>query len=141
MQGDVQIVLPLDNISYMIYNESVEYKIRYYKRFDANEVPVRTYIKALNKNERAKIFKYIEYLRKNKGCLDEPYSRHIRGKIRELRVDFAKNKHRIFYFTFISKNIILLHAFLKKTAKTPECEIKKAENNYKQILINQNAYE
>lgn len=76
-----------------------------------------------------------------KGCLDEPYSRHIRGKIRELRVDFAKNRHRIFYFTFVDKNIILLHAFLKKTAKSPEGEIKKAEDNYKQILINQNVYE
>ncbi len=124
----------------MIYDKS-GYKIKYYKDFDTNKVPVRVYIKALNKNERAKIFKYIEYLRQNNGYLNEPYSRHIQGKIRELRVDFAKNRHRIFYFTFVGKNIVLLHAFLKKTTKTPEGEIKKAENNYKQILINQNAYE
>ena len=65
-------------------------------------------------------------MRVNKGYLDEPYSKHIKGKIRELRVDFSKNKHRIFYFTFIKKNIILLHAFSKKTPKTPISEIKKA---------------
>ena len=127
----------------MIYNKSEDgdYKIVYFKRFDTEEIPVRVYIGNLEKKERAKILKYIEFLRQNKGCLDEPYSRHIRGKIRELRVDFAKNRHRIFYFTFIGKNIILLHAFLKKTAKTPEAEIEKAEVNYKQVLINQNAYE
>ena len=127
----------------MIYNESEvgDYKIVYFKRFDTEETPVRVHIGNLEKKERAKILKYIEFLRQNKGCLDEPYSRHIRGKIRELRVDFAKNRHRIFYFTFIGKNIILMHAKLKKTAKTPEAEIEKAEVNYKQVLINQNAYE
>ncbi len=124
----------------MIYNED-EYKIKYYKNFNTNETPVWAYIESLSNKEQAKVFKYIEHLRQNEGCLDEPYSRHIRGKIRELRVDFAKNRHRIFYFIFIGKNIVMLHAFLKKTAKTPENEIKKAENNYKQVLINQNAYE
>ncbi len=124
----------------MIYNES-EYKVVYFKKFDTDEVPVKTYIKNLHRKERAKIRKYIEYLRQSNGYLDEPYSRHIRGKIRELRVDFAKNRHRIFYFTFVGKNIILLHAFLKKTVKTPETEIEKAEVNYNQVIINKKSYE
>ncbi|MBI2099366.1 type II toxin-antitoxin system RelE/ParE family toxin [Candidatus Uhrbacteria bacterium] len=124
----------------MIYDED-EYKIIYFKRLDTKEIPVWAYIESLNKKEQAKVFKYVEHLRQNEGCLDEPYSRHIRGKIRELRVDFAKNRHRIFYFIFIGKNIIMLHAFLKKTAKTPEPEIKKAETNYQQVLINKNTYE
>ncbi len=71
--------------------------------------------------------KYIEFLRIQKGYLEEPYSRHIKGKIRELRVDFGRNKHRIFYFVFVNKTIVLLHAFLKKTAKTPISEIKKVK--------------
>lgn len=136
----MQIISPLDSISYMIYDED-EYEVVYYKDFKTSKVSVWEYIEAMNKNEQAKIFKYIEYLRQSKGYLNEPYSRHIRGKIRELRVDFAKNRHRIFYFTFVGKNIILLHAFLKKTPKTPEKEIQQAENNYKQVLINQSNYE
>ena len=85
--------------------------------------------------------KYIEYLKLHEGFLDEPYSKQIKGKIRELRVDFSKNRHRIFYFTFINKNIILLHAFLKKTPKTPLGEIKKAEQNYNDVINNPKIYE
>lgn len=122
----------------MIYNE---YKTKFYKNSKTGRDPVLEYINKLQEKERTKIFKYIEFLRENEGILDEPYSRHIKGKIRELRVDFSKNKHRIFYFAFIGKKIILLHAFLKKTKKTPVSEIKKAEENYRDVLNNKKIYE
>ena len=125
----------------MIYNEDIEYKVKFYKNIKTNKSLVLEYIEKLRDKEQSKIFKYIEVLRINKGYLDEPYSKHIKGKIRELRVDFSKNHHRIFYFTFINKKIILLHAFLKKTKKTPNQEIKKAINNYQDFLINQNKYD
>jgi len=86
--------------------------------------PVREYIDALNLKEKAKVLKYIDFLRQNDGKLDEPYSRHIEGKIRELRVDFHRNRHRIFYFTFIGRKI---------TAKTPIREINQAKKNYLNI--------
>ena len=38
--------------------------------------------------------------------------------------------------TFVKKNIVLLHAFLKKTQKTPKKEIKKAEDNYLDVINN-----
>ncbi len=118
----------------MIYNEDTEYKVKFYKNIETNKSLVLEYIEKLSDKEQSKIFKYIEVLRANKGYLDEPYSKHIKGKIRELRVDFGKNRHRIFYFTFIERNIIFLHAFLKKTPKTPIFEIKKAEESYRNIL-------
>lgn len=70
-----------------------------------------------------------------------PYDKHIRDKIRELRVDFGKNRHRIFFFTFVGKTIILLHAFLKHTDKTPEAEITKALTNYYKALRSSKSYE
>ncbi len=123
----------------MIYN-NIEYKVSFYKD-KKGKSSVLEYIYKLPKKERSKIHKYIELLRVNKGILDEPYSKHIKGKIRELRVDFGKNRHRIFYFTFIGKNIVFLHAFLKKTPKTPEHEIKKAEDMYLNIINNLRSYE
>lgn len=108
------------------------YEIQYYID-NKGRTPVREYINRLNLKERAKVLKYIDFLRQNDGKLDEPYSRHIEGKIRELRVDFHRNRHRIFYFTFVGKQIILLHAFLKKTAKTPVSEINQAKKNYLNI--------
>lgn len=121
----------------MIYNG---YRVKFY--IDENGgIPVLEYVDGLPDKEKAKVLKYIEFLRERDGILDEPYSKHIKGKIRELRVDFARNRHRIFYFTFIGKTIILLHAFLKKTAKAPLSEIKRAEDNYSQVISNKEIYE
>ena len=124
----------------MIYTNSVEYKVKFYHDPKTGKSPVLEYINNLREKEAAKVSKYIEFLRINKGYLDEPYSKHIRGAIRELRIDFGRNRHRIFYFTFVGKTIILLHAFLKKTVKTPLSEIKNAESNYREILNNPKAY-
>jgi|SRR3989344_3147639 len=126
----------------MIYTENtVEYKVKFYNDVKGGRSSVLGYTEKLTTKEAAKILKYIEFLRVNKGYLDEPYSRHIKGKIRELRIDFSRNRHRIFYFVFVQKNIILLHAFSKKTAKTPTSEIKKAEEYYYNVLDNPKIYE
>lgn len=125
----------------MIYNEFVkEYKVKFYQN-RKGESQTLEYIENLDIKEKAKVLKYIDFLRENNGYLDEPYSKHIKGAVRELRVDFRHNKHRIFYFTFIGKTIILLYAFLKKTAKTPLLAIKKAEENYQDVLRNKKFYE
>ena len=118
-----------------------EYKVKFYKNSANHNEPVLDYIKKLDDKNKAKVLKYIEFLRENKGYLDEPYSKHIEGKIRELRVDFSTNHHRIFYFTFINKTIILLHSFLKKTAKTTKREIEKTEENYQDVISNKKIYE
>ncbi len=124
----------------MTYIENQEYKVKFYTD-GKGKSPVLNYLEKLPDKEKAKILKYIEFLREHKGILDEPYSKHIAGKIRELRVDFARNRHRIFYFTFLNKNIILLHAFLKHTAKTPFIEIKQAEENYNNVLHDKEIYD
>jgi len=84
-------------------NKSEEYKVKFYRDPETGSDPVKEYIDQLPQKEKAKVLKYIEFLRENNGHLDEPYSKHIKGKIRELRVDFARNKYRIFYFIFIKK--------------------------------------
>lgn len=123
----------------MIYNNSDDYKVKFYTDKDGR-VPIIEYLDELSVKEKAKILKYIEFLRVHNGVLDEPYSKHIKDKIRELRVDFSRKRHRIFYFTFINKNIILLHVFLKKTEKTPLREIEMAKENYEDVLKNKKIY-
>lgn len=118
-----------------------DYRIQFYKNNQSNEEPVRGFVNSQNKKVRAKIRQYLELLRFSEGYLDEPYARHITGKIRELRIRFSKERYRIFYFTFINKNIILLHAFHKKTEKTPSREINKALENYHDVINNQKLYE
>ncbi len=58
--------------------------------------------------------------------LKEPYTKQIRGKIRELRITNNRGAVRILYFTVTGKRLILLHGFIKKTDKTPEREVETA---------------
>lgn len=126
----------------MIYNKKTdkEYKVYYYINEEGVE-PVKEYLNSQSIKERAKIFTFIDFLQKSGGYLDEPYSRHVKDKIRELRVDFSKNRHRIMYFTFTGEKIILLSAFTKKTEKTPLKEIDRAVNNYNNFLKNKEKYD
>ena len=118
-----------------------EYKIIFFYDPETGTIPVREYLDSISDKERAKILKYVEFLREHKGVLDEPYTKHIRDKIRELRIDFGRNRHRIFFFTFVGKNIILLHAFQKYTAQTPERDIRRAITNYHQVIRSPELYE
>lgn len=115
----------------MIYNE---YRVKFYTDAKQGTSPVLGFIESLPQNHQAKVFKYIDFLRDHGGVLDEPYSKHIKGKLRELRVDFGRNRYRMFYFIFINKTIVILHGFTKRTTKTPLAEIRTAEERYQDII-------
>ena len=122
-------------------NYHQEYKVYYYQNSHTKRIAVLEYIQKVPVKDKGKIAAYITFLRDCSGQLDEPYSRYIRSGIRELRIDFARNRHRIFYITVEGKKIILLRAFLKKTPKTPEQEIVRALNNFEDYKINKNFIE
>lgn len=109
------------------------YSIHFYVDKKGNAL-VRDFIKELNKKSRAKIGRYLDLLEKTGPDLVRPYADHVRDKIRELRVRVADGNVRIFYFFFIEKKIILLHAFKKKTQELPEREIAQAERNMQDFL-------
>ena len=92
-----------------------------------NDYPVKDFIKNLDTKSRAKIYRSLEQLEKEGPNLLRPYADVVRGKIRELRVDFSSTSVRIFYFFFLKNNIVLLHAFKKKVQRLPEKEILRAE--------------
>ncbi len=66
--------------------------------------------------------------------LKEPYTRQIRGKIRELRIKDNQGAIRILYFAYTGRRFILLHGFIKKTDKTPEREIEIAEKRMNDFI-------
>ena len=98
-------------------------------------------IKSIPTNPLGKIEIIKKLFKKDKDFLEVIKMYEMFRKIRELRIDFSKNRHRIFYFTFIKKTIILLHIFIKKTQKTPVKEIKKAEKNLNNVINNRELYE
>ncbi|MBL7065171.1 MAG: type II toxin-antitoxin system RelE/ParE family toxin [Anaerolineae bacterium] len=68
--------------------------------------------------------------------LGMPHVRNIEGhrKLWELRVQVAKSAYRVFYFAHTGRRFVMLHAFLKKTRKTPRQEIAIAERRMEKML-------
>ncbi len=118
-----------------------EYNIKFYINSRNNKKPALDFILSLSQKAQAKISWYLQYLVESNGYLSEPYTRHIIGKVRELRVDFSKQRNRIFYFVFVNKQIILLNGFTKNTQKTPQKYINKAIEYYHDVINNPQLYE
>ncbi len=104
------------------------YKTSFYKT-KRGEYPVRDFIDKLDKKSQAKIYRYMVLLQEHGPDLARPYTGHVKGKLRELRVSVSAGNVRIFYFFFLRNNVILLHAFKKKSQALPKRDIEKAERN------------
>lgn len=111
------------------------YRIIFFKRNNGQK-PALEYLEKAAEKDRIKILTFIENLSIYDEFRREPFSRHLSGKLRELKIDFGGNKHRMIYFFTIGKIIILLHAFSKKTNRTPAKEIVKAEKYMREFLNN-----
>jgi phage-related protein len=104
----------------------VAWEIEFY-RDKGGEEPLTSFLNGLPVKIRVKVVRLIYLLSEQGVLLKEPYTRQIRGKIRELRVKDHLGHIRVLYFTFTGRRFVLLHGFLKKTDKTPEREIDIAE--------------
>ena len=104
----------------------MEWIVDYYRDAKGNE-PVKEFLNSLSLPAKAKMMRLIELLTESGVLLKEPYTRHIKGKLRELRIKDSHGAVRVLYFTYTGRRFILLHGFIKKTEKTPDREIKIAE--------------
>lgn len=105
------------------------YKIELYEKQNG-KVPVEDFLKSLHVKTQAKALRDIDLLGKYGNNLHEPYVKYLKGNdcknLYELRIKFSHDNCRIFYFTHVNNNYVLLHGFLKKTMKTPQKELNKA---------------
>lgn len=112
------------------------HQIHFY-RDKSGKQPVLDYLQSLkdkgDKNSRIKLNKigdYIELLKQEGTAIGEPYVKHLEGKIWELR----PIKDRVLFVAWHNGSYVLLHAFTKKTQKTPKKELKRAREAYKDIM-------
>ena len=84
--------------------------------------PVGDYIGSLTKKQQNKVFAYADRLGQFGFNLKRPAADNLGGGLGlyELRPD----RHRILYFFHHRSEIILVHAFLKRTDEIPHKEIK-----------------
>lgn len=101
------------------------YDVIYYETENGQE-PVKEFIDDLEPKMKAKTFRQLMLLQTNGRSLTEPHCKYMKDGLFELRVKFANNISRIFYFFYVDNKIILTNGFIKKTQKTPKREIEKA---------------
>ena len=97
----------------------MEKKPIYYEDIKGRK-PVKNFINKLDSRLKGKILAHIEHLGKYWHELRRPAVDKLEGELYELRIQLAKNKVRIIYAYMFKNYIVLLHSFIKKTAKVPE---------------------
>lgn len=88
---------------------------------------VETFLESLNKKEIAKVIRTIELLEEFGNDLGMPHSKHMSDGLLELRIRGTR-EIRIFY-CFHKKQVVLLHACIKKTQKTLDRELHRARDS------------
>jgi phage-related protein len=63
----------------------------------------------------------------------EPHVKHLRGPLYEMRMRGKAGISRALYVTAKPERVVVVRAFIKKTQKTPEREIRLALNRAKEI--------
>lgn len=94
--------------------------------------PIKEFIKEQDETTYAKILHSILLLENHGPYLKPPYIKKLKNKLYELRIS-GKNAIRIFY-TVYNAEYYLLHAFKKKSQKTPVRELKVALDRMKSMI-------
>lgn len=98
------------------------FNIEFYQ-MENGEKPVEIFLDSLDPKMRAKALHSIAILKEFGNHLREPHSKSMGDGLFELRIKFASDISRIFYFFVVDNRIILTNGFIKKTLKTPKAEI------------------
>lgn len=100
----------------------MHWQVIFYMDRDGNE-PVKDFILAQPDGAIAEILHVFKLLREFDVKLGMPYVRKInKSGLRELRIKHSSELYRIFYFAYVENKFVLLHAILKKEAKTSESD-------------------
>jgi phage-related protein len=106
-----------------------------------HKYPVREFLDALNKGTRVTVLRDIELLQQFGLAVGAPLVRPIAGvrKLWELRSKTTDGAIRIFYVAITGKRFVLLHAFIKKSQKTPASELDIARKRLGEVLAGENS--
>lgn len=81
----------------------------------------------------ARFIRYAERMEVYGPDLGMPHTRAMGGGLFERRLKAAEGIARVLYCTMIGRRIVVLHQFVKKTAKTPRKELEVARRRLKEF--------
>lgn len=90
----------------------------------SGRTPVADYIISLNPKSRAKVARALDLLEQYGSALGSPHVKPLKGTggLYELRVPFGGQAYRLFFFPD-GGDVVVVHAFTKKSEKTPKKEL------------------
>lgn len=102
----------------------VRYPIEFY-RDRLNRCQACDYVRVMDERHRAKMQKLFALLSRVGPEVPSDYGKRLSRGVWELRVAIEHHQHR-FLFVFRRGRILVTHAFLKKTQRVPQEEIRRA---------------
>jgi len=91
-------------------------------------------IRALPADLQARYLRLVELIEAyGPQALGMPHARHLEGKLWELRMKGKDGIGRAIYVAASRRRVVILHAFTKKTQKTPRRAIETASRRWKEV--------
>ena len=81
--------------------------------------PAEEFLDSLDTKMRAKALHSLSILEE----FGKPYSKQLEDGLFELRIKFASDISRLFYFFVVNHTIVITNGFVIKTTKTPKSEL------------------
>jgi len=92
-------------------------------------------IRALPPDLQARYLRLVDVIQEHgPGVLGMPHARQVEGKIWELRLKGRDGIARALYVCAASREVVVLHAFVKKSQKTPRRAIDTARKRWEEYL-------
>lgn len=111
-----------------------KWKINYYA-LENKPSPIFKFIENQPENIQSKIYHTLNLLEEYGPLLKTPHVKKLTGTpLWELRI-LGQGNIRFFYVLKTGSTFVILHAFIKKTSKTPKKEISTALKRLKQLPI------
>ena len=103
----------------------MDFQVVFYQKADGSE-PVREFMDSLPQKLRTKMAGDLAKLEQRNVELREPYAKHMGKGLFELRISYANDIARAFYFFYEGRRIVVTNGFIKKTQRTPRRELERA---------------
>jgi phage-related protein len=109
-----------------------KWKIEFYTT-GSGHVPVRDFINEMPMKARAKIFHTLELVEEYGLLVGEPHIKYLEKDLWEIRISALEGIYRFLFTEKQNRVILLIHAFQKKSQKTPVKELRTARARLREI--------
>jgi phage-related protein len=100
----------------------------------AGNSPIRKFIDSLPEDDQARFIEVLQEIEEHGLAAVRVVFKQIEGKLWEIKFRSARSGYRVFYIMLESDLMVWLHAFNKKTQRTPLHELDAARKRLRKII-------